>query len=165
MSSKKINEDCGCGGTPSQEPRTRPVSKDLSERHIGKVAQLFDGRQAMVDDSIRNSKGEVIGYILTSPKGAFRVFKDKIQCFSESADMGSLAATVGQGSVTPPSRGHEGSGDQFPSIGAEGKPQKGLGTRAKKAQKENRFTNKLMGFNDFAKKMKEFQQDDKSNKK
>ena len=164
MKPEKLNEDCGCGEKSTGEPRIRPESKDLSEKNIGKMATLFDGRQALVDDSIRNSKGEVIGYVLTNNKGAFRVFKDKIENFSESADMGSLGSMNGQGSVMPPSATHDGSGDQFPSIGF-GSNTKKQTAKDKKERKKNQFSNKLMDFNSFSKKMRSFQQDEKSNKK
>lgn len=171
MDSKKLNEDCGCGARSYSEPKIAPVSKDLREANIGKIATLLDGRQAFVDDSIRNTKGEVIGYVLTDSKGAFRVFKDKIQNFSESAGAMSTLGNVGggMGSVTPPAPDGKGgstigSGDQFPTIG--GGTSKGeISKNSKKARKDNRFSASLMDFKSFMKASQTFQHKDKPGKK
>ena len=165
MKIKKINEDCGCGGKPAPEARIKPVSKNLSENNVGKMALLVDGRQALVDDSIKNSSGEVIGYVLTNERGAFRVFKDKVQNFYESEGaMSSLSATIGQGNVVAPTSNSLGSGDKFPTIGGGNGPVDST-PKQKKDRKKNQFTNNLLDFTAFSKKMKGFQQSDKTNKK
>jgi len=168
MKINRLNEDCGCGGSSSSsEPRHRTESKNSSDPNIGKTATLFDGRQALVDDSIRNSDGQTIGYVLNSGNSAFRVFKDKIQNFSESeGGLSSLAATNGMGNVSFPTADHVGSGDQFPTIGGGVEGRGGVSKKkTSSVRKENRFTNKLMGFLDFQKTMKTFQQSDTKNKK
>ena len=166
MKIKKLNEDCGCSGsTPSSEPKQKPISKDLSNSNVGKVATLFDGRQALVNDSIRNSSGQIIGYVLNDNRGAFRVFKDKIQNFSESEGaMSSLSATVGIGNVIAPTADHVGSGDKFPSLDV-GTPAAKPDKKIASGRKKNQFTNVLMDFTTFSKKFKGFQQPDKTNKK
>jgi hypothetical protein len=165
MKPEKLNEDCGCGGGSTPEARMRPVSKDQRNPNLGKIANLADGRKGLVDDSIRNSTGEIIGYVLTNEKGAFRVFKDKVEYFTESTGaMSSLGATVGMGPVTPPTPTSTGSGDQFPTIGGGKGPVKET-PKQKKARKENRFTSNLMDFSSFLKTSKNFQQSDKTNKK
>jgi len=167
MKIKRLNEDCGCGGKAGSEPVNRPVSKNISDPNVGKVATLFDGRQALVDDSIRNSDGQTIGYVLNSGKMAFRVFKDKIQNFSESeGGLSSLDATNGMGNVSFPTANHDGSGDMFPTIGGGVEGRGGVSKKKTAAgKKKNQFTYQLMGFMDFAKTMKGFQQPDKTNKK
>ena len=115
MKLEKLNEDCGCGAGKSPEPRPVAISRRSNDPNIGKMATLRDGRQALVEDSIRSSGGDVIGYILTNEQGAFRVFKEKVQNFSESEGaMSTLPATQGQGEVTFPSPVSVGSGDKFP---------------------------------------------------
>lgn len=165
MNPEKINEDCGCGGGSSPEPKMRPVSKDQRNPNLGKIANLSDGRKGTVDDSIRNSTGDIIGYVLTNEKGAFRVFKDKVEYFTESSGaMSSLGATVGMGPVTPPTSTSTGSGDQFPTIGGGKGPVKET-PQQKKARKENRYSTKVLDFSNFIKTSKKFEQSDKTNKK
>lgn len=165
MNPEKLNEDCGCGGGSTPEARMRPVSKNTGNPNHGKIANLIDGRKGVVDDSIRNSTGDIIGYVLTNEKGAFRVFKDKVEYFTESSGaMSSLGATVGMGPVTPPTQTSTGSGDQFPTIGGGKGPVKET-PKQKKARKENRYTSKLMDFSNFLKTSKKFEQSEKTNKK
>ena len=159
MKNKELNEDCGCGGGGSkktQEPKIVSLSNSFGDPNIGKKATLFDGRQAFVDDSIKNSNGSVIGYVLKDGNRAFRVFKDKIQNFSESEGaLSTLSATPGMGEVQPPTPGHIGSGDQYPTLG--------IGTdnkKVKKDRKSNQFETHLMDFTNFSKTMKKFQQAD-----
>jgi hypothetical protein len=158
---KELNEDCGCGAGKTHEPKMTPMRSNYNDPNVGKTATLFDGRQALVDDSIKNSSGAVIGYVLNNGTGAFRVFKDKIQNFSESEGaMSTLSATPGMGDVSFPTAGHLGSGDKFPSLGVGGSQKK-----VKKERKKNQFVNKLMDFTNFSKTMKKFQEGDKGNKK
>lgn len=162
MKIKKLNEDCGCGGGSTPEAKSAPVSKAQSDPQVGKTAFLFDGRKALVNDSIKNSDGQTIGYVLNSGSGAYRVFKDKIQYFTESeGGMSTLDATIGMGNVVAPTSDHIGSGDKFPSLNA-GTP---AAKKSKAAQKKNRFTSTLMDFTQFSKRMKSFQNGGKSNKK
>ena len=156
MEKNKLNEDCGCG--KSSGPATqisRPSSREL-DSSVGKFASLADGRKGKINDSIRNSRGEVIGYVMNNEKGSFRVFKDKVtQIFEDGGAMASLGTTIGMGDVSAPTRTSTGSGDQFPAITA--------GTSsAKKGKKKNKKEEKkekdpismgLMDWNDFKKNM------------
>ena len=60
-----MSEDCGCGGTTSniREYESYRASKYDQDPLVGKRVSLIDGRSGRVDDSIRNSVGEVIGYV------------------------------------------------------------------------------------------------------
>ena len=126
-------EDCGCGSTTNnirdyEGSRSRTYDSDPL---VGKRVSLIDGRSGRVDDSIRNSVGEVIGYVIEGDRGVYRVFKDKIiNPIDESGPMATLA-----------------SGDQFPSINV-GTP------AAKKKNKKNKATpnpidTSLMDFKSF----------------
>ena len=116
---EELNEDCGCGqkaNEPSYKPSPYTQSPDIN---VGKIANLFDGRSGMVDDAIRNSTGEVIGYVINGNKGLFRTFKEKIESFNESEGaMATLSNTPGMGDPMLPGPDHIGSGDQFPSLTA-----------------------------------------------
>jgi hypothetical protein len=160
----ELNEDCGCGAGASSEAKTVNISKRYPDPNLGKVANLFDGRQAIVDDSIRSTTGDVIGYVLKDTRGSsFRVFKDKIQNFSESMGaMSTLGAMTGMGSVQPPTSTSDGSGDQFPTIGG-GSPRDTKKTMKDRQKKQ--ISGKLMDFANFSKTMKGFQQPDQKNKK
>ena len=92
----------------------------------------------MVDDSIRNNTGEVIGYVIEGDRGSYRVFKNKISgIIQESGEaLASLANTPGMGNVKPPlPDGTPGSGDQFTSLSA--------GTPAAKRKKGKKNPNPL----------------------
>ena len=154
MESKKINEGCGCGGSGNSSGSgqiSRPASRE-NDPSIGKMASLMDGRTGRIDDSIRNSRGEIIGYVMNNDKGAFRVFKDKVTNIYESEGaMASLAATPGMGEVAPPTRDSVGSGDQFPSLSA-GTP------AAKKSKKKKKdeghpLPKSVLDWNTFRKNM------------
>lgn len=151
-------QDCGCGGT-SENIRGYDSystgSKYDKDPLVGKRVSLVDGRTGLVDDSIRNSVGEVIGYIIEGERGMYRVFKDKIAAELEESGgaMASLGSTPGMGNVVPPGPGRTGSGDQFPSLN--------IGTPAarkkkKKTSKENPspISNSLMDFRSFMKSSK-----------
>lgn len=151
-------QDCGCGGT-SENIRgydsysTR--SKYDMDPLVGKRVSLVDGRIGLVDDSIRNSVGEVIGYIIEGERGMYRVFKDKIAAEIDEGGgaMASLAGTPGMGPVVPPGPGRTGSGDQFPSL-TVGTP--AAKKKKKKASKENPspISNSLMDFRSFMRSSK-----------
>ena len=153
----RINEDCGCGGASSENPQHIPNSAFSSnDPNVGKYATLVDGRAGVINDSIRNSNGDVIGYVLNNDRGAFRVFKDKVTQISESEGaMATLPNVQGMGNPTPPTRDSIGSGDQFPTMTA--------GTPAAKGKKGKKMTDEkvdrkaLMSWNDFRKKMTKLQ--------
>ncbi len=145
--SKKLNEDCGCGGASAFEytPSSSTYSPDP---YIGMTAKLVDGRSGVIDDSIRNSRDEVIGYVMYNEKGTFRVFKDKVKEVYESGTMASVATTPGMGEVSAPTQTSTGSGDQFPSLTT--------GTLASKKttkKKEKKTDDKVMSWEDFRKSM------------
>ena len=148
----EMNEDCGCGGTSNniRSYDSAPLSKYDQDPLVGKMVSLVDGRSGKVDDSIRNSTGEVIGYVIEGDRGMYRVFKDKIASHIEEGGgaMASLAGTPGMGPIVPPGPGRTGSGDQFPSINV-GTP--AARKKKKKATKEtpNPINNSLMDFKTF----------------
>jgi hypothetical protein len=153
MASKKINEGCGCGGSDSSSNSgqiSRPASRE-NDPSIGKMASLLDGRTGTINDSIRNSRGEVIGYVMNNDNGAFRVFKDKVTNIYESEGaMASLEATPGMGEVAPPTRDSIGSGDVFPALTA-GTP---AAKKSKKKKKEDApLPKSVLDWNTFRKNM------------
>jgi hypothetical protein len=122
------------------------------------MATLSDGRSGTINDSIRNSNGEVIGYVMNNERGSFRVFKDKVTSIYESGEaMASLDSTPGMGNIQAPTRTSPGSGDQFPSLTAGTPAAKGK-KKTSKEEDENKTSNKLlMSWNDFRKKMTKLQ--------
>jgi hypothetical protein len=147
-----MSEDCGCGGTTDNirsYENHRPAKYD-QDPLVGKKVSLIDGRSGIVDDSIRNSLGEVIGYVIEGERGMYRVFKDKISSEIEESGgpMASLAGTPGMGNVIPPGPGRTGSGDQFPSL-TVGTP--AAKKKKKKVSKENTspISSSLMDFKTF----------------
>jgi len=156
---REINEDedCGCGGvTNSIRDYNAPASRNRYDQDplVGRRVSLVDGRSGRVDDSIRNSTGEVIGYVIEGDRGMYRVFKDKISTPIEESGgpMASLAGTPGMGNVIPPTPNKPGSGDQFPSL-TVGTP---AARKKKKKAKENPspISNSMMDFKTFMKNSK-----------
>lgn len=155
---EELNEDCGCGSTSDniRSYTDNVQSKYATDPMVGKKVVLVDGRTGLVDDSVRNNFGEVIGYVIEGDRGNFRVFKNKIQStIDESGEaMATLASTPGMGDVVPPGPGRTGSGDKFPSIGFNAKP-------AKKKKKEKKDKDPLdtsvMDYNTFLSKGKHLQ--------
>ena len=150
---EELNEDCGCGQS-AQEPNYKPSPYTQSpDINVGKIATLMDGRSGIVDDAIRNSTGEVIGYVINGTKGPFRTFKEKIQSFNESEGaMATLSNTPGMGNTMLPGPDHTGSGDQFPTL-TVGTPAAGKSTKKKKSSRRSM----LMDFEKFSKEMKKNQ--------
>ena len=149
MQPQKINEDCGCGAS-SNPTQSVTQSSYQPDPNVGKLATVVDGRSGTINDSIRNSRGEVIGYVLNNERGTFRVFKDKVSQINESEGaMASLAAVPGMGEVQPPTRDSVGSGDRFPSLTTGSPAAKG----GKKKKKSKSPSNPVMGWNEFRKNM------------
>lgn len=152
-----MSEDCGCGGATNniREYETNRSNKYDQDPLVGKRVSLIDGRSGRVDDSIRNSIGEVIGYVIEGERGMYRVFKDKISTELEESGgaMASLSSTPGMGNVVPPGPGRTGSGDQFPSL-TVGTP--AAKNKKKKTSKENSspISSSLMNFRNFIKNSK-----------
>ena len=151
-----MSEDCGCGSTTENirdYNSSRPNKYD-QDPLVGKRVSLIDGRSGRVDDSIRNSVGEVIGYVIEGERGMYRVFKDKIanEIDEGGGAMASLSGTPGMGNIVPPGPGRTGSGDQFPSL-TVGTP---AAKKKKKASKENKspISSSLMDFRSFIKNSK-----------
>lgn len=152
-------EDCGCGATTGNirgyDSYASSGSRYDQDPLVGKRVSLVDGRSGKVDDSIRNSTGEVIGYIIEGERGTYRVFKDKIAAELEESGgaMASLGSTPGMGNVIPPGPDRTGSGDKFPSLGV-GTP--AAKKKKKKTSKENPspMSNSLMDFRSFMKATK-----------
>jgi hypothetical protein len=147
--SKQLNEDCGCGGKSAASPYTASASTYAPDPYIGMTAKLVDGRNGVIDDSIRNSTGEVIGYVMYNERGTFRVFRDKVAEVYESGAMASVATTPGMGNVSAPTQTSTGSGDQFPSLTA-GTP---AAKKTPKKKEEKTDNNKVMSWKDFKKNM------------
>lgn len=148
METEKINEDCGCGGTGvTKSIETIPMRE--YDPSVGKMASLSDGRNGKINDSIRNSRGEVIGYVMNNEKGTFRVFKDKVTNIYESEGaMASLDSTPGMGEVQPPTRTSDGSGDVFPTLTT------GTGAAKKGKKKESKALPKsVLDWTSFRKNM------------
>jgi hypothetical protein len=147
-----MSEDCGCGETTSniREYESYRASKYDQDPLVGKMVSLIDGRSGRVDDSIRNSVGEVIGYVIEGERGMYRVFKDKISSELEESGgaMASLAGTPGMGNVVPPGPGRTGSGDQFPSLEV-GTPAARKKKKNISKQTPNPISNSLMDFKTF----------------
>jgi len=152
-----MSEDCGCGGATNniREYESHRSNKYDQDPLVGKRVSLIDGRSGRVDDSIRNSIGEVIGYVIEGERGMYRVFKDKISSELEESGgaMASLSSTPGMGNVVPPGPGRTGSGDQFPSLNV-GTP--AAKKKKKKTSKENPspISSSLMDFRNFMKNSK-----------
>jgi hypothetical protein len=154
---QKVNEDCGCGQSSGAQPIPN-ISYAPTDPNVGKFATLADGRTGTINDSIRNSTGEVIGYVLNNDRGNFRVFRDKVTQISESEGaMATLANTPGMGDVVPPTRDSVGSGDQFPTLTAGTPAAKGKKTKAKKMTDDDVDKKALMGWNEFKKQMTKLQ--------
>ena len=116
MEHQKINEDCGCGASANPTISVSQTSPQ-PDPNVGKMATVVDGRTGLINDSIRNSRGEVIGYVVNNERGTFRVFKDKVSGINESEGaMASLDSVQGMGEVQPPTKDSLGSGDQFPAL-------------------------------------------------
>jgi hypothetical protein len=149
MADQNINEGCGCGASSSSNPQASANVAREQDPAIGKNASLMDGRTGTINDSIRNSRGEVIGYVMNNDNGAFRVFKDKVaNIFESEGAMASLDATPGMGEIAPPTKDSLGSGDVFPSLTAgTGAAKKGK----KKATKS--LSNSVMDWKQFQKNM------------
>jgi len=152
LTMKKENEDCGCGQVSNESSiNLRPsISNDPN---YGKFATLADGRVGKIDDSIRNSTGDVIGYVLSGDRGTFRVFKDKVVSFNESdGGMSSLSATPGMGNpALPTPDGGLGSGDQFPTLTA------GTPAANGKSKKSEKRKSNLLDWDKFSSIMKKSQ--------
>lgn len=151
MADQKINEGCGCGsgGGSTNHQHSANVVRE-QDPAVGKQASLLDGRTGTINDSIRNSRGEVIGYVLNNDNGAFRVFKEKVTNIYESEGaMASLDATPGMGEVQPPTRTSTGSGDAFPTLTAG----TGAAKKGKKKKESKSISNPVMGWKEFQKNM------------
>jgi hypothetical protein len=156
MQPQKVNEGCGCGGGSSRPNNSAPNQQaTFPDPNVGKVATIMDGRTGTINDSIRNSRGEVIGYVLNNDRGAFRVFKDKVSSISESMGaMASLSATPGMGDVAPPTRTSTGSGDAFPTLTAGTQAAKGKKKKVDIEDEEDKpYHNPVMNWKDFRKNM------------
>lgn len=156
---KELNEDCGCNSaaenirsfTSSSVP-----SKYSQDPLVGKRVNLVDGRSGLVDDSIRNNTGEVIGYVIEGDRGKYRVFSNKISGTIEegAGAFASLSSTPGMGDIKPPMPdGTPGSGDQFPSL-TVGTP---AAKKKDKKKQENPYSSSLMDFKSFMKSGKKNQ--------
>lgn len=148
MKTERIDEECGCGGSGSSDGQSNIQSREI-DPSVGKMASLSDGRNGKINDSIRNSRGEVIGYVMNNEKGTFRVFKDKVTSIYENeGGMASLEATPGMGEVQPPTRTSDGSGDVFPTLTA------GTGASKKGKKKESKALPKsVLDWTSFRKNM------------
>ena len=178
---ENINEDCGCQGT-TDNIRTAvntKTSKYEQDPLVGKRVSLIDGREGLVDDSIRNGTGEVIGYVIEGVKGNYRVFKnkicselneDKVKEQEGGADGGfaSLDSTPGMGAVSPPlPDGTPGSGDKFPTLTAGTPAAKGKKTKKRSRKKPqepkmdpHKLDTSIMTFDKFMKSTKSNQNKD-----
>lgn len=145
----ELNEDCGCGGGAHYEPsRGQSTNQKSLDPMVGKNVRLQDGRSGLVDDSIRNSRGEVIGYVIEGDRGNFRVFRDKISgVIDESEVMATPSNVSGMGDVAPPTRTSPGSGDQFPTL-TVGTPA-AKSKKKKSADKQEKRKSLVMSFKDF----------------
>ena len=155
---QRVNEnDCGCGQSSGAQPIPN-ISYAPTDPNVGKFATLADGRTGTINDSIRNSTGEVIGYVLNNDRGNFRVFRDKVTQISESEGaMATLGNTPGMGEVAPPTRDSVGSGDQFPTLTAGTPAAKGKKTKTKKMTDSDVDKKALLGWNEFKKQMTKLQ--------
>jgi hypothetical protein len=164
--SEEINEDCGCGGEATNNIRSHSAGRKYSQDPlVGKRVNLVDGRSGTIDDSIRNSNGEVIGYVIEGGKGKYRVFKNKISEAEEVEEQdggiggdggfATLGSTPGMGDVSFPTDGGEGSGDMWPTIGFS----KDRGKKGKKRKKKRgkMLDVSLMNFDSFIKNTKKTQ--------
>ena len=68
---EELNEDCGCQSTTDtiRTFTTPTYSRFEPDPLVGKRVNLSDGRSGLVDDSIRNNTGEVIGYVIEGDRG------------------------------------------------------------------------------------------------
>lgn len=145
---ENLNEDCGCGSTSNniREFTTTSYSKYSQDPLVGKKVNLVDGRKGVVDDSIRNSTGEVIGYVIEGDMGKYRVFSNKIKGIDESGEaLATLPSTPGMGNIKPPMPdGTPGSGDRWDSVALTKGKKKG-----KDKKHPNNFSSSLMDFKSF----------------
>lgn len=117
MDNESLNE-CNCGDNSAAPENSLPrFNKEISGME-GKNVLLTDGRTGLIDDAIRNSRGEIIGYVLTGKTGSpFRVYKDKIDKVLNVQEQfdgaATLDATPGMGEIVAPTADHDGSGDKF----------------------------------------------------
>lgn len=149
MQTNPINEGCGCGKKAQSQTFVQKANQDPN---LGKVAEILDGRSGTINDSIRNSRGEVIGYVLNNNNGTFRVFKDKVSKIYESEGaMATLPNVQGMGEVQAPTRDSAGSGDQFPTLTA-GTPA-AKKSKGKKSKNEPALANSVMNWKTFRKEM------------
>jgi len=153
---EELNEDCGCGSTTEniRQFTSTSSSKYSQDPLVGKKVNLVDGRSGLVDDAIRNSTGEVIGYVIEGNMGKYRVFSNKIKGIDESVGpMATLPTTPGMGNIKPPMPdGTPGSGDRFDAVGIKGKGKKG-----KEKKQSNPLSSSIMDFKDFLKNSKKNQ--------
>jgi len=143
-----VNEDCNCGENGQAIQNSLPTfNKEVSSME-GKNVLLKDGRSGLIDDSIRNSRGEIIGYVLTGNSGPFRVYKEKVERIIDEQFDGaaSLDATPGMGEIEFPTADHVGSGDVFSSAGYI------------PSKKNKKKSNTLLSWEKFLKKAKKSQQ-------
>jgi len=164
---EELNEDCGCNGQTESTGITRLQDfQSSNDPLVGRKVSLIDGRTGKIDDSIKNSRNEVIGYVIEGDKGPFRVFKDKIAEIDESGAMAGVQTTAGMGNVAPPQPGGgKGSGDYFPTLDA-GTPAAKKKEKAKKKEQDkpkekDNYSMGLMDWKAFSKSMKTFQNDTK----
>jgi hypothetical protein len=154
---EELKEDCGCGGTTDNIRGYNNTSaiKYSKDPLVGRRVNLVDGRSGMVDDSIRNSTGEVIGYVIEGDRGNYRVFKDKISGPIEESGgaMASLGSTPGMGNVVPPTPNKTGSGDQFPSL-TVGTPAAKNKKKKKEDSNKNPLDSSVMDYKSFLDKSK-----------
>lgn len=160
---EELNEDCGCGDTTNniRSYTGAPASRYSQDPLVGKKVSLVDGRSGMVDDSIRNNTGEVIGYVIEGDRGSYRVFKNKISgIIKESGEaLASLSNTPGMGDVKPPlPDGTPGSGDQFTSLSAGTHAAKGKKGKSKNPMMPKPLDTSLMDFKAFLKSSSKNQQ-------
>lgn len=148
MQTKPLNENCGCGKKTSQVQTQ--ITKQTVDPNVGKTAEVMDGRTGTINDSIRNSRGEVIGYVMNNERGVFRVFKDKVSKIYESEGaFATLPNVSGMGEVQAPTQTSDGSGDQFPTLTA-GTP---AAKKGKKKKSESSIASPVMNWKDFRKAM------------
>jgi len=151
MQTKPVNEGCGCGKKAQSETTIQKATYQ-QDPNLGKIAEILDGRSGTINDSIRNSRGEVIGYVLNNNSGTFRVFKDKVSNIYESeGGMATLPNVQGMGEVQAPTRDSAGSGDQFPTLTA-GTPA-AKKTKSKKSKDEPSLASSVMDWKNFKKAM------------
>jgi len=158
------NKGCNCGDATENIRSGFNISSKKLENDplVGKKVILTDGRVGLVDDSIRNGLGEVIGYVIEGEKGSYRVFKNRIykildeneEFIDESDVMASLDSTPGMGDIYPPTRDSLGSGDQFPTLIFRNSSNK---KNKKKKKESNPIDTSVIDFKTFLKRIKKSQ--------